>query len=230
MRRQEIGPWESAARDASERLRQALALLLEQERAFDAGTVEDEKFFEALNAADRTKVSVDQWWQEWRVGTANLKTSRAVVLSVFRGCLPPLLGAVDLYGQSLSHRMLMLVMAIWLVGGSERRKTCLRSRFSSWTTFRPSALSIERRSMRLWPDWRLGPRSWSLWCNRSGSASVSCGAKAETSCDLRDGHGRPMPLGNDHRSHADQAVATYANSRVKSCRMCDRPPWESGVE
>ena len=102
MRRQKIGPWESEARDASERLRQALAVLLEQERAFVAGTVEHEKFIAALNAVNHTKRSVDQWWQEWRLRTADQKTSRAVVLSVFRGCLPPLLGAVDVYSQSLA--------------------------------------------------------------------------------------------------------------------------------
>jgi hypothetical protein len=102
MRRQKVEPWESEARDATERLRQALAVLSEQETAFDAGTVESEQFLEALNSANRTKGSVYQWWQEWRVRTSSLKNSRAVALSVFRGCLPPLLGAVDMYSQSLA--------------------------------------------------------------------------------------------------------------------------------
>lgn len=102
MRRKEIGSWESEARDAGERLRQVLAVLLDQEQAFVAGAVEDEKLLDALDGANRTTGSVDQWWQEWRIRTADLKTSRAVVLSVFRGCLPPLLGAVDVYSQSLA--------------------------------------------------------------------------------------------------------------------------------
>jgi len=80
----------------------ALAALLEQERFFVSGAVEDEKLLEALHAVDRAKVSVDEWWREWRVRTSDLKTTRGVVLSVFRGCLPPLLGAVDVYCQSLA--------------------------------------------------------------------------------------------------------------------------------
>ena len=70
--------------------------------ARDAGTVEGEQFFEAINTANRTKGTVWQWWENWTVQTSSLKTSRAVALSVFRGCLPHLVCAVDVYGQSLA--------------------------------------------------------------------------------------------------------------------------------
>ena len=102
MRRREIAPWESEAQHAGERLRQALVVLLERERAFLAGAAEDETLLRSLDAVNRTVGSVDQWGHEWRARTADLKTSRAVVLSVFRGCLPPLLGAVDVYSRSLT--------------------------------------------------------------------------------------------------------------------------------
>ncbi|MGD0394531.1 MAG: hypothetical protein ABSC41_18035 [Acidimicrobiales bacterium] len=102
MRRQTIPPWESEGRDAVGRLRQALGVLLEQERNVDAGTVENEQLLETLESVNRTKGSVFQWWQEWQVGTDSAKTSRAVVLSVYRGCLPPLLDSVDIYSQSLA--------------------------------------------------------------------------------------------------------------------------------
>ena len=102
MRRPKYELWETEARDATERLRQALSVLLEQETARDAGTVEGDQFFEALNTANRTKDIVWQWWENWSVQTSGLKTSRAVALSVFRGCLPPLVCAVDAYGQSLA--------------------------------------------------------------------------------------------------------------------------------
>jgi hypothetical protein len=102
MRRPKNEFWETEARDATERLRQALAVLLEQEMARDAGTVEGEQFFEALITANRTKETVRQWWENWSVQTSGLKTSRTVALSVFRGCLPPLVCAVDVYGRSLA--------------------------------------------------------------------------------------------------------------------------------
>jgi hypothetical protein len=102
MRRPKYEFWETEARDATELLRQALAVLLEQETARDADTVEGEVLFEALNTANRTKEAVWQWWEKWSVQTSSLKTSRGVALSVFRGCLPPLVCAVDVYGQSLA--------------------------------------------------------------------------------------------------------------------------------
>jgi hypothetical protein len=102
MRRPKYEFWEIEARDTTERLRQALAILLEQETARDAGTVEGDQFFEALNRANRTKDTFWQWWEGWSIQTSSLKTSRAVALSVFRGCLPPLVCAVDAYGQSLA--------------------------------------------------------------------------------------------------------------------------------
>jgi hypothetical protein len=55
-----------------------------------------------VESADHIEGSVLQWWQEWDARTATVKTSRAVVLSVYRACLPPLLGAVALYSQSLA--------------------------------------------------------------------------------------------------------------------------------
>ena len=52
MRRPNYEFWETEARDATERLRQALAVLLRgAETARDAGTVEGDQFFEALNRA-----------------------------------------------------------------------------------------------------------------------------------------------------------------------------------
>lgn len=102
MRRPKYELWETEARDATERLRRALALLLEQEMAHDAGAAEGQQFFEALNTVNRTKETAWPWWVNWSVQTASVKTSRAVALSVFRGCLPPLLCAVDIYRQSLA--------------------------------------------------------------------------------------------------------------------------------
>lgn len=57
MRRPKYDLWETEARDAKERLRQALAVLLEQEMARDAGAVEGEQFFDALNTANRITAS-----------------------------------------------------------------------------------------------------------------------------------------------------------------------------
>jgi hypothetical protein len=102
MRPQKIEPWELAAQLATERLQQALAVLLAQEKALDSGTLENEKFFGALNQTNHTKTSVFEWMRVWRDQTETLKTSRVVALSVFRECLPLLLGAVDKYGQSLA--------------------------------------------------------------------------------------------------------------------------------
>ena len=76
-------------------------MLLEQEMARDAGAVEGEQFFDALNTANRIKEGVWKWWENWSVQTSSVKTSRAVALFVFRGCLPPLVCAVGVYGQSL---------------------------------------------------------------------------------------------------------------------------------
>lgn len=101
-RRPKVEAWESEAREAGERLRQALALLLGQERNVLAGTENDEELVEALHVAKRTQESVLEWWEEWHVRTAKLRTSRGVALSAYRACLPPLTGAVDLYGQSLA--------------------------------------------------------------------------------------------------------------------------------
>jgi hypothetical protein len=61
-----------------------------------------------LESADRTEGSVLQWWEEWQDRTATLKTSRAVALSVYRSCLPVLLGAVALYSQSLAILVISL--------------------------------------------------------------------------------------------------------------------------
>ena len=102
MRRPKYESWETEARDATERLRQALAVLLEQEMARDAGTLQPEQFSEALKAANRTMGSVWQWWETWNAQTSSLKPSRAVALTAFRGCLPLLVTAVDVYGQSLA--------------------------------------------------------------------------------------------------------------------------------
>jgi hypothetical protein len=101
VRRKRGETWESEVRGEIERLRQALVALSEQETAFDAGVVPGEQFLEVLGRVARTRVTVSRWWQEWQVQTADLKTSRAVALSVFRACVPALLGAVELYGQSL---------------------------------------------------------------------------------------------------------------------------------
>jgi hypothetical protein len=102
MWRRKVEPWEPEARDESERLRQALALLRRQEEAYYTGSANDDEFFAALGAAEGTRKSVLRWSEEWRVRTATLKTSRDLALSVFRGCLPPLLGAVAMYGQALA--------------------------------------------------------------------------------------------------------------------------------
>ena len=102
MRRPKYELWETEARDATERLRRALAALLEQERARDAGTADGEQFSEALDTASRGKETFWTWWEVWSVQTSHLKTSRAVGLSAFRGCLPPLICAVDVYGQSIA--------------------------------------------------------------------------------------------------------------------------------
>ena len=101
-RRPKFEPWETEARDATERLRQALAQLLGWERAFHAGSIEREELLEALPVASATTASVRDWWQEWHAQTATLRTSRAVALSVFWACLPRLLDAADLYSQSLA--------------------------------------------------------------------------------------------------------------------------------
>jgi hypothetical protein len=100
-RRREVETWEPEALEAGQRLRQAMNLLREQEEALLAGPARDGPF-EALETADRTEGSVLEWWQEWDVRTATLKTSRGVALSAYRGSLPPLLGAVALYSQSLA--------------------------------------------------------------------------------------------------------------------------------
>jgi hypothetical protein len=102
VRRNTIEPWESEARDATERLRQALAALAAQETALAAGTVDRDQFSEGLTRTDRIRESVDEWRRDWSVRTDNIRTSRAVALAVFRGCLPPLVGAVDIYSQSLT--------------------------------------------------------------------------------------------------------------------------------
>ena len=108
MRRPKIEPWEAEARDATERLRQALLGLATQEKrsaqeqASDPAPTASEPLLEALDAADRTKGDVDRWWREWLVQTAGLKTSRSVALSVYRSCLPPLASALDIYSQSLA--------------------------------------------------------------------------------------------------------------------------------
>ncbi len=62
MRRPKYELWETEARDATERLRRALALLLEQEMAHDAGAAEGQQFFEALNTVNRTKETAWPWW------------------------------------------------------------------------------------------------------------------------------------------------------------------------
>jgi hypothetical protein len=102
MWRRKVEPWEPEARDETERLREALALLHQQEEAYYAGTATDDEFFAALSVAEDTRKSVLLWSEEWRVRTATLKTSRDLALSVFRACLPPLLGAVAMYDQALA--------------------------------------------------------------------------------------------------------------------------------
>jgi hypothetical protein len=101
LRRREAETWEPEAVDAVQRLREALILLRQQEDALDAGPAGDGPP-EALETADHTEGSVLLWWEEWQDRTATLKTSRAVALSVYRSCLPVLLGAVALYSQSLA--------------------------------------------------------------------------------------------------------------------------------
>jgi len=102
MRRPKFEPWETEARDATERLRQVLAVLKEQETAFRAGTVDGEELFEALGTVTHTQETVSRWCQDWLIQTSGLKTSRSVALSVFRGCLPGLAGVLDVYIQSLT--------------------------------------------------------------------------------------------------------------------------------
>jgi hypothetical protein len=102
VRRQRDETWETEARDAAERLRKLLVVLAEHEAALDAGTVEREEFFEALIRVDSSIAAVSQWWTDWVARNSDLKTSRGVALSVVRGCLPSLLGAVDTYGKSLA--------------------------------------------------------------------------------------------------------------------------------
>jgi hypothetical protein len=102
VRRQRDESWEIEARDAAERLRKTLVALAEQEARCDAGTVEREQSLAVLKIADDSEGAYVHWWTDWALRTTDLKTSRGVALSVFRRCLPLLLGAVDTYSKSLA--------------------------------------------------------------------------------------------------------------------------------
>ena len=102
MRRQRDEVWETEVQGATERLRRVLGILAEQEAAFGTGTVPAGECLAALDDAARSTEAVEGWWQEWRVRTASLKTSRGVALSVSRSCLPWLIGAAETYRHALT--------------------------------------------------------------------------------------------------------------------------------
>jgi hypothetical protein len=113
-------------------------VLTEQDRALGTETVGSEPFVEALDSVNYTKGSVDQWWQDWSAHTSNLKTSRSVPLSVFRGCLPLMICALDVFSQSRA----IFALSPELEGGDRNLvgkgiravKWSHRSLCSSWRT------------------------------------------------------------------------------------------------
>ncbi len=128
-RRPKFEPWEIEARDATERLRQALAQLLGLERAFHAGSVEDEELLERLRGVNATAGSVRGWWQEWQTQTAALRSSRAVALSVFRAACPrcpmPSTSTASRWPSSPSHRTSTPGTGTWPVGASTAKDVSL---------------------------------------------------------------------------------------------------------